>query len=178
MAFRTLTSVPKYCIVTLVMNMKLKEYRIQLGITIKEASFACNVPLRTYIRYENDEAYGNDLKRKHILLLLKEKYQITEEKGLLTIDKIKTITHFVFSKYENEVQFCYLFGSYAKGYANENSDVDLCVSTSLSGLSFVGLIEELRIALNKKVDLIRINDLGDNISLINEIMKDGMKIYG
>ena len=33
-------------------------------------------------------------------------------------------------------------------------------------------------ALNKKVDLIRLNDLGDNISLINEIMKDGMKIYG
>ena len=37
----------------------LKEYRQQLGITIKEASNVCNVPLRTYIRYENDDNYGN-----------------------------------------------------------------------------------------------------------------------
>lgn len=55
--------------------------------------------------------------------------------------------------------------------------MDLCISTTLTGLSFVGLIEELREALHKKVDLIRLSDLKDNIKLINEIMKDGIRIY-
>ena len=155
----------------------LKEYRQQLGITIKEASNVCNVPLRTYIRYENDDNYGNVLKRNQMLLILKDKYEITEEKGILTIDNIKSTVVSVLSKYSDEVSFCYLFGSYAKGYAKDDSDVDLCISTSISGLSFFGLIEELRLALHKKVDLIRLCDLHSNIELINEIMCDGIRIY-
>ena len=38
--------------------------------------------------------YGNVLKRKQILLLLKEKYEITEEKGILSIEFIvKTVSN-------------------------------------------------------------------------------------
>ena len=92
--------------------------------------------------------------------------------------KIKDIVNKVLINYENEVSFCYLFGSYVKGYAKGNSDVDLCISTTLTGMNFVGLIEELRVALNKKVDLLRLSDLIDNVDLINDIMKDGLKIYG
>ena len=107
-----------------------------------------------------------------------EKYETTEEKGIHSISSIKEIVFKVLSQYGEKVSFCYLFGSYAKGYASETRDVDLCVSTSLTGLSFVGLIEELRVSLNKKVDLIRLSDLNNNIELIQEIMKDGIKIYG
>ena len=71
----------------------------------------------------------------------------------------------------------YLFGSYAKGYAKENSDVDLCVSTDLTGLRFVGLSGELREELKKKVDLLRLSDIQNNYELINEVMQDGIKIY-
>ena len=45
-------------------------------------------------------------------------------------------------------------------------------------MKFIGLIEEIREALHKKVDLIRLSDLNNNIDLVNEIMKDGIKIYG
>ena len=76
------------------------------------------------------------------------------------------------------VDFCYLFGSYAKGYAKEDSDVDLCVSTSLTGFDFIGLHNRLSEVLHKKVDLIRVDTLKDNIELLNEIMKDGIRIYG
>ena len=76
------------------------------------------------------------------------------------------------------VDFCYLFGSYAKGYAKEDSDVDLCVSTSLTGFGFIGLHNRLSEVLHKKVDLIRVDTLKDNIELLNEIMKDGIRIYG
>lgn len=157
--------------------MTLKDYRSELGISIKEASISTCVPLRTYIRYEKDETYGNSLKREQIYKLLKDKYEITEEKGILSINEISKLVSNVLKKY-NEVEFCYLFGSYAKGYAKENSDIDLCISTSLTGLSFVGLIEELREKLNKKIDLLRLKDLNNNIDLINDIMKEGIKIYG
>ena len=158
--------------------MGLKEYRKGKGITSKEASIVCGVPLRTYIRYENDDSYGSNLKRDKILSLLKEKYEVTEEKGLLSIKEIKNKVTDIFSKYKDEISFCYLFGSYVKGYAKEDSDVDLCISTSLTGLRFVGLVEELRVSLNKKVDLLRLSDMKNNIELLNDIMKDGIKIYG
>ena len=158
--------------------MELKDYRTQVGITIKEASLISGVPVRTYIRYENDNSYGNVLKRKQILSILREKFDITEDNGVLSIDRIKECVEEVFSSYKEQISFCYLFGSYAKGYASDSSDVDLCVSTSLTGLSYVGLIEELRQKLCKKIDLIRLNDLSDNFELLSEIMKDGVKIYG
>lgn len=160
------------------MTMELKDYRTQVGITIKEASQISGVPVRTYIRYENDNSYGNVLKRKQILSILREKFDITENNGILSIDRIKECVEEVFSSYKEQISFCYLFGSYAKGYASDSSDVDLCVSTSLTGLSYVGLIEELRQKLCKKIDLIRLNDLSDNFELLSEIMKDGVKIYG
>lgn len=160
------------------MIMELKDYRTQVGITIKEASLISGVPVRTYIRYENDNSYGNVLKRKQILSILREKFDITEDNGILSINRIKECVEEVFSSYKEQISFCYLFGSYAKGYAIDSSDVDLCVATSLTGLSYVGLIEELRQKLCKKIDLIRLNDLSDNFELLSEIMKDGVKIYG
>ena len=159
--------------------MSLRETRESFGISQATAASTVGMPLRTYVRYENDENYGNGLKRQSIVAALNDAYKITETKGLYTIEQIKTkIATVINDKYKGTVEFCYLFGSYAKGYAKESSDVDLCVSTSLSGLKYVGLAESLRIALNKKVDLIRLSDLSNNVGLVNEIMKDGIKIYG
>lgn len=157
--------------------MTLKELRISFNITQNEASLCVGVPLRTYKRYEqlNDESNLKYIKMKELLI---EKYEITEEKGLLTFEKIKGIVNDVLIKYNDEIRFCYLFGSYAKGYAKESSDVDLLIDTSLSGLKFVGLIEKLHQNLKKKVDVLRFKDLSDNMVLINEIMKEGIKIYG
>ena len=105
--------------------------------------------------------------------------EITETKGLLTLEQIKgALTKLFDEEYKGQIEFCYLFGSYAKGYAKENSDVDLCVATELTGLKFAGLSESIRAALHKKIDLIRFSNLKDNLELINEIMKDGIKIYG
>ena len=81
----------------------------------------------------------------------------------------------VFKKYN--VEFCYLFGSYAKGKANEKSDVDLLVSVPLDGLKFFELVEMLRMNLKKKVDLLDFNQLNNNPELTYEMLKDGIKIY-
>ena len=158
--------------------LNLKEYRKSLDVTIKEASEKIGISERTFSWYLNDDNYGDVLKRKGIFESLKENFEITETKGLLSIDKIKKIVSDVLEDYKESVDFCYLFGSYAKGYATEKSDVDLLVATSLTGFAFVGLIEKLRVALHKNVDLLRLNDIKENYKLLKEILQDGIRIYG
>ena len=159
--------------------MELLNIRKQFGLTQAEAASILRMPLRTYIRYEKADRYGDGIKRSAMIRTLIEECEITETKGLLTIDQIKNALIKVFEgEYEGKVEFCYLFGSYAKGHAKENSDVDLCVATRLTGLEFAGLSESIRLALHKRVDLIRFSNLGNNLELLSEIMKDGAKIYG
>ena len=158
--------------------MTLLETRKQYNVSQAEVATLLGIPVRTYIRYEQDNNYGSELKRQTMINLINNKYEITEDKGLLNVDYIKKQLNILFNnQYKEVVEFCYLFGSYAKGYATEKSDVDLCVSTSLKGLDFVGLSEDIRTLLHKKIDLIRFDTLKDNLELINEIMKDGIKIY-
>lgn len=162
-----------------VIIMELKELRKQYQLTQQEAALIVNLPLRSYRRYEDNNSYGSDLKRQMMISILNDRFEITEDKGLLTVDQIKHIVTDLFdNEYKGLIDFCYLFGSYAKGEAKESSDVDLYVSSSLTGLKFVGLIERTRQALHKKVDLLRSSELTNNPDLMNEIMKDGIKIYG
>ena len=159
--------------------MCLLETRKQYGLSQNEASHLLNMPLRTYVRYEADNNYGDSLKRQMMIASIIDKCEITETKGLLSVEQIKqSLTKLFEEQYKDTIEFCYLFGSYAKGYAKEDSDVDLCVSTTLTGLKFVGLSEDIRTVLHKKIDLVRFSNLDNNLSLINEIMKDGVKIYG
>lgn len=157
--------------------MTLKELRKEYKLSQSQAANILGVPERTYRRYESNNDYGSKIKRKAFMDGLNELCEITEEKGMLTIDQIKEKVSVLFDKeYKNQIDYCYLFGSYAKGSANEKSDVDLYVSSSLTGLRFVGLIERLRQTLHKKADVIRSSEL--NLELANEIMKGGIKIYG
>ena len=159
--------------------MTLLQIRNKYQISQVLAASCVGVPLRTYIRYENDNDYGSSLKRESMIQKLMNEYEITEDKGLLSLEIIKKELVSLFEgEYKGRIDFCYLFGSYAKGYAKGNSDVDLCVSTSLTGLKFAGLSESIRNVLHKRIDLIRFNNLENNLELVSEIMKDGIKIYG
>lgn len=159
--------------------MNLKETRTNYNLSQLDASVILGVPIRTYRRYENDNSYGDSFKRQMFIESLNKQCEITEEKGILSIEQIKQIVSDLFeTKYKDRIDFCYLFGSYAKGTAKDKSDVDLYIFSSLTGLDFVGCIEDLRQALHKRVDLIRSSKLKNNIDLINEILKVGIRIYG
>ena len=156
--------------------MSIKVLRKSLDLTQKEASKIVNVPLRTYINYENDASKENTIKYLYIKEKLEEYGLIDETHGILSIEEIKRIVSFVLKKYD--VEYCYLFGSYAKGTALENSDVDLLISTTTSGLDFYGLVESLRVNLKKKVEVLSFSTLGNETDILNEVLKDGIKIYG
>ncbi len=54
----------------------------------------------------------------------------------------------------------YLFGSYARGDADDDSDVDLLVDAgNVNGLRFCGMWEDFRDALEKEVDMVTLNSL-------------------
>lgn len=154
----------------------LKELRIEKKLTQQEVADLAGISLRSYKSYENEEDKQDSIKYKYIFDQLSKVNYIDEENGILELEDIVSKCSKVFEKYE--VNFCYLFGSYAKGKATEKSDIDLLISTNVKGLKFYGLVEEVRGELHKKVDMLDINQLKDNLELTEEIFKDGIKIYG
>lgn len=72
---------------------------------------------------------------------------------MLKIEDIKNIVAPLGEKYGAEKIF--LFGSYAKGCADENSDVDLRIDCgNVRGLKMGFLLVDIEDALGKKVDLL------------------------
>ena len=156
--------------------MKLKNIRLEKGLTQEQAANMLGISRRTYIKYENEETREKELKYKFMCQTLEDYGFIDETHGILTLDQIKVICAEVFEEYN--VEYGYLFGSYAKGKAKEDSDVDFLVSIPTNGLQFFGLIETLREKLKKKVDVLDLGQLNNNMELVKEILRDGIKIYG
>ena len=155
--------------------MTIKELRIQKKLSQKEAAILTGLSLRTYQNYEMEVSKRDKFKIENIKRILSEYERISFNKGILTLEEIKTFVGDVFIK--TEVTYVYLFGSYAKDKATPTSDVDLLISNELKGLDFVGIVDELTNKLHKKIDLIRIDDLIMNFDFLNEILKTGVKIY-
>lgn len=154
--------------------MNLVEIRKQNGLTQKEAATLIGIPYRTYIRYEENEGYSSSYKYRMIVDDLTNKLRVDEEHGVLSLERIKSELLPIFHKYN--INYCYLFGSYSRGEARENSDVDLLIDTDITGLQFFELVEEIRTALHKKIDLLRLKDLSSDNPIILEILKEGIRI--
>lgn len=154
----------------------LKDIRLNKKLTQKDAANLAGISLRSYKDYENDESKIGTFKYNYLIDLIEKTYLLDEDHGILEIEEIKAISVPIFEKYG--VDFAYLFGSYAKGNPSPTSDIDLLIVGDIKGLSFFGLIEELREALHKKIDGLDINQLKNNLELTKEILRYGVKIYG
>ena len=155
--------------------MTLKEARKNAHLTQRQAAGRLGVSLRSYIMYETDEAKRESIKYKYMLQQLEMLSQIDEEHGLLTMEDIRRICREQLSAYP--ISYCYLFGSYARGTATENSDVDLLVSGEVKGLRFYGLVDALKNALKKNVDVLTPGQLTQNPELMDNILREGIKVY-
>ena len=152
--------------------MELKETRKQLGLTQPEAAAILNIPFRTYCRYEDEEKHKGTFKYNQMLTLLND----YASKAVLSFDLIKNAVSSVCQKYD--VSAAYLFGSYAKSKARSDSDIDLMIVSGIEGIEYYQLLNELETKLKKKIDLLRLETAIQNVKLMNEILKDGIKIYG
>ena len=88
------------------------------------------------------------------------------------LDKIKTFFA------DKPVKKVYLFGSYARGEADENSDVDLLIDWDYSkhiGLNYVFWREEIEKILQKGVDFVSVDYIAPFIA--EYINNDKQTIY-
>ena len=100
-----------------------------------------------------------------------------------TVEQITDIVTPIAKRYD--VSKLYLFGSYARGEADEKSDIDLRVDGGRLGNLFAlgGFYADLEKALNKSLDLVTTETLRQNKgdimtrNLIRNMRKDEKLIY-
>lgn len=109
------------------------------------------------------------------VLNYKKGFQKMNDK-IFTITDIKALVKPIAEKYN--VDEIYLFGSYARNEANQNSDLDFLV---FGGRNFkltliFSLAEELRAILNKNVDVFEINEINQDSEFYKTIMKERLRV--
>lgn len=95
-------------------------------------------------------------------------YTINEIKKLLSI-----------SLKDTKVNKAILFGSYAKGEANRNSDIDLLIDSNgkIKGFELFGILQTLVEAFDKNIDLIEQKEIISGGKIEQEIEKTGILVY-
>jgi predicted nucleotidyltransferase len=98
--------------------------------------------------------------------------------GILTVDEIKEKITPVAKQYG--VSKVSLFGSYARGEASANSDVDLCIDEGKIRTLFQlsGFCTDVENVLKKKVDVICETSLSDDAFFKENVEKNLDVIYG
>ena len=160
------------------MSSILKQVRLNLNLTQKEASSYLGIPLRTFQNWEEGARvpaeWTIDLVVDELLNYYKEQ-EIKDKGGVYSFTMIKKKLGGVVNKYD--ISKIILFGSYAKGCAKPTSDIDLVVTTSLKGLAFYGLAQDLEELFNREIDLIRDTSIIKDSKVDLEIRKTGIVIY-
>ena len=115
-----------------------------------------------------------DLVQKEILadksLFTNKKYKNNE-----VLEKIKSKAIKILKK--NKVKRAGIFGSYARGDQKKNSDIDILVEIddpNMSLLDFIGIMQELKEKLKRKVDLVEYKAIKPLIK--NRILNEEIRI--
>ncbi len=85
---------------------------------------------------------------------------------IFTINEVENLVKPIAEKYK--VKQIYLFGSYARGEADESSDLDFLVfgGENFKLTMIFSLAEDLREVLKKEVDVFEINEINEAIFII------------
>ena len=96
--------------------------------------------------------------------------------NVYTVNDIKEKLLPVFKKHN--IKKAVLFGSYAKGSADNRSDIDIMVDSNLRGLAFYGLLEDVVNTIGKSVDLLDKQQIKAESKVEQEINATGVVSYG
>lgn len=91
---------------------------------------------------------------------------------IFTMEDIAKVVKPLTEKYH--VKEIYLFGSYARGEADENSDLDFLVyiDEGFKLTNVLALGEELREALQKRVDIFEIHEINKDSDFYRNVMRE------
>ncbi|MCI8711079.1 MAG: nucleotidyltransferase domain-containing protein [Ruminococcus sp.] len=95
---------------------------------------------------------------------------------IFTINEVENLVKPIAEKYK--VKQIYLFGSYARGEADESSDLDFLVfgGENFKLTMIFSLAEDLREVLKKEVDVFEINEINEGSDFYNTIMKERLLV--
>ena len=101
---------------------------------------------------------------------------LAKEDNILVLDELKGLVSRLVKKYRAE--YAILFGSYARGEATEESDIDIIIvgGKNFSALDVLAFGEELRELTNKKVDAFELREVEKNTEFYQNILREGVKI--
>ncbi len=95
---------------------------------------------------------------------------------ILTLEDIQRIVRPLAEKYH--ISEVYIFGSYARNEATKSSDIDFLVfgGKDFKLTSIFAFAEELRIAIQKEIDVFEINEVNKNSTFYDTIMREKVKV--
>ena len=95
---------------------------------------------------------------------------------VFTMNDIRQIVKPLAEKYH--IHEVYLFGSYARNEATSASDIDFLVfgGKDFRLASVFAFAEELRIIMQKKIDVFEINEVNQDSTFYSTIMKERVKV--
>lgn len=101
---------------------------------------------------------------------------LIKEVNILTLDEINALISKLVKKYKAE--YAILFGSYARGEATEESDIDIIIvgGKNFSALDVLAFGEELRELTGKKVDAFELREVEKNTEFYQNILREGVRI--
>jgi len=162
------------------MKQALKTIRENLGLTQSDVSKLAGIPINTIRNWEQESRkpseWSVNLLIDRILRDVQERnILIDETNGVLSFLSIKKIVSKMAEKHD--IARIILFGSYVKGEATEQSDIDLYMESDLYGLAYFEFVEILRNGLKKKVDVFSNKTIERPSKIAEEIMTTGVLIY-
>ncbi|QLY40005.1 helix-turn-helix domain-containing protein [Hujiaoplasma nucleasis] len=162
------------------MSNNIKIVRENLELTQEQVSLLTGIPVKTLRNWEQEvrkpSEWTIDLVMDRLLRVKMEEYaKIDESSGVLSFLTIKENISKIAKNYD--IEKVYLFGSYVKGQATQNSDVDLYMESDLYGLKYFEFVEQLRENLKKKVEVLSNKTVQEYSKIDEEIKKSGALIY-
>lgn len=161
------------------MKNNIQIIRENLGLTQVEFSNILNIPVKSIRNWEQNlrvpsdyivELIVDSIIRKQI-----ERKLINDENYIPSFLTIKEKVKIVASQYN--IDRVYLYGSYSKGTQTHLSDIDLFMISDIDDLTFFGVIEDLIVNLNKKIDLLSNKTIKKDSIMLKEIERTGILIY-
>lgn len=156
------------------MNSGFKNALSDSGMTMYSLSKQTGLPYTTINRLVNEKLSINNCNAGAVFKIASalgvRMEVLMRGECVYTLDEIAERIAPVAKKYN--IPKVYIFGSYARGEANPDSDVDLMIEVgTLHGLEVISALEEFQNVLKKPVDLITTR------SLTQERTQDYSKIF-
>ena len=96
--------------------------------------------------------------------------------SVLSLDEIRNIVKELLQKYHAE--YALLFGSYARGEATPDSDIDIIIvgGENFTPRNIFALAEDLREMSGRDADVFELREINHGSPFYESVMKEGVKI--